>query len=98
MSNEEKNGNALPDEVLDLVTGGRDLYQSEDEFFNYTYNSLIGLGLMTEDEIDNMMAYLLCVDNLVDGSPEFFYNMKADYRKVWEKQTGQKWQKWTPKQ
>ena len=97
---EKKNGlseaEALPDEVLGLVAGGRDLYQSEDDYFNFIYDKLCSIGGMTDDERDNMIAYLYCIDNLRDNSPEFYYDMKADYRKVWERQTGKKWVPFKP--
>ena len=88
---------ALPDAVMDIVAGGRDLYVSEDLYFNAVYDKLSSANLLTDDEVDNMMAYLFCIDNLVDNSPEFYYNMKADYRKVWEQQTGRKWKTYRPR-
>lgn len=93
MKNDEKNTAAAShNEVLEEVARGRDMFDSEDEYFEFIYQKLEEIGGLTEDEMDNMAAYLLCIVAMREDAPPFYYDMKTDYRVTWEKLTHTKWE------
>ena len=79
----------LPDEVMDLIAGGRNLNPDEVAYLSGYIPSLQNLGLLDQKEKDNINAYLLCIDALKDGSPSFPYDYKVNYQNVYRKLCGQ---------